>query len=40
MMSRFMGGEGLFMFNGDWESGNFDIQRQGQVRLLPDAAGR
>lgn len=24
MMSRFIGGEGLFMFNGDWESGNLD----------------
>jgi raffinose/stachyose/melibiose transport system substrate-binding protein len=22
MMSRFMGGDGLFIFNGDWESGN------------------
>ena len=24
MMSRYIGGEGLFMFNGDWESGNLD----------------
>ena len=24
MMSRFVGGDGLFMFNGDWESGNLD----------------
>jgi len=24
MMSRFTGGEGLFMFDGDWESGNLD----------------
>lgn len=30
MMSRFMGGEGLFMFNGDWESGNFDTNAPGK----------
>jgi raffinose/stachyose/melibiose transport system substrate-binding protein len=30
MMSRFLGGEGLFMFNGDWESGNFDGNAPGQ----------
>ncbi len=30
MMSRFMGGEGLFMFNGDWESGNFDSNAPGK----------
>ncbi|MBF0677921.1 MAG: carbohydrate ABC transporter substrate-binding protein [Devosia sp.] len=30
MMSRFMGGEGLFMFNGDWESGNFDSNAAGK----------
>jgi raffinose/stachyose/melibiose transport system substrate-binding protein len=30
MMSRFMGGEGLFMFNGDWESGNFDGNAAGK----------
>ncbi len=40
MMSRFIGGEGLFMFNGDWESGNLDKQARRQVRLLPDAPGR
>ena len=39
MMSRFIGGEGLFMFNGDWESGNLDKQMRRQCRLLPDAAG-
>jgi raffinose/stachyose/melibiose transport system substrate-binding protein len=31
MMSRFMDGEGLFMFDGDWESGNFDKQMPGKV---------
>lgn len=30
MMSRFMGGEGLLMFNGDWESGNFDKNAPGK----------
>lgn len=30
MMSRFSGGEGLFMFNGDWESGNFDTNAAGK----------
>ena len=30
MMSRFMGGEGLFMFNGDWESGNLDGNAPGK----------
>ena len=30
MMSRYMGGEGLFMFNGDWESGNFDANAAGK----------
>ena len=30
MMSRFMGGEGLFMFNGDWESGNLDANAAGK----------
>ncbi|WP_417307851.1 ABC transporter substrate-binding protein [Devosia sp.] len=30
MMSRFIGGEGLFMFNGDWESGNFDTNAPGK----------
>jgi raffinose/stachyose/melibiose transport system substrate-binding protein len=31
MMSRFLDGEGLFMFNGDWESGNLDKQMPGDV---------
>ena len=30
MMSRFIGGEGLFMFNGDWESGNLDTNAAGK----------
>jgi raffinose/stachyose/melibiose transport system substrate-binding protein len=30
MMSRFMEGEALFMFNGDWESGNFDTNAPGK----------
>lgn len=30
MMSRFIGGEGLFMFNGDWESGNLDANAAGK----------
>ena len=38
-MSRFMGGDGLFLFNGDWESGNFDKQMAGNVGffLMPPA---
>jgi raffinose/stachyose/melibiose transport system substrate-binding protein len=31
MMSRFIAGDGLFMFNGDWESGNLDKQMAGKV---------
>ncbi|HEX5617642.1 MAG TPA: extracellular solute-binding protein [Solirubrobacteraceae bacterium] len=31
MMSRFLDGEGLLMFNGDWESGNLDKQMPGDV---------
>ncbi|WP_197676490.1 ABC transporter substrate-binding protein [Nakamurella panacisegetis] len=31
MMSRFTGGKALFMFNGDWESGNLDKQMAGNV---------
>lgn len=31
MMSRFIGGESLFMFNGDWESGNLDSQMPGNA---------
>ncbi|MFF5250416.1 ABC transporter substrate-binding protein [Streptosporangium sp. NPDC000095] len=39
MMSRFIGGDGLFMFNGDWESGNLDKQMPGDVGffLMPSA---
>lgn len=37
MMSRFVGGESLLMFNGDWESGNLDTQMPGNAGffLLP-----
>lgn len=31
MMSRFIDGESLFIFNGDWESGNLDTQMPGKV---------
>jgi raffinose/stachyose/melibiose transport system substrate-binding protein len=31
MMSRFIDGQSLFIFNGDWESGNFDTQMAGKV---------
>lgn len=31
MMSRFTGGKSLFIFNGDWESGNFDKTMKGKV---------
>lgn len=31
MMSRFTSGKSLFMFNGDWESGNLDKQMPGKV---------
>lgn len=31
MMSRFIGGESLFIFNGDWESGNLDAQMAGNA---------
>ncbi|MFB9681848.1 ABC transporter substrate-binding protein [Streptosporangium vulgare] len=34
MMSRFIDGQGLFMFNGDWESGNLDKQMPGDVGFL------
>ncbi|TXK34739.1 ABC transporter substrate-binding protein [Nonomuraea sp. C10] len=39
MMSRFIDGQGLFMFNGDWESGNLDKQMPGNVgfSLMPPA---
>ncbi|QTE31653.1 extracellular solute-binding protein [Pengzhenrongella sicca] len=37
MMSRFVAGESLLMFNGDWESGNLDTQMPANVGffLLP-----
>jgi raffinose/stachyose/melibiose transport system substrate-binding protein len=31
MMSRFIDGKGLFMFDGDWESGNLDKQMSGDA---------
>lgn len=31
MMSRFIGGETLFSFNGDWEAGNLDTQMPGNA---------
>ena len=33
MMSQFIGGKALFMFNGDWESGNLDKQMAGNAGL-------
>jgi len=39
MMSRFMAGDGLMMFNGDWESGNLDSKMAGKAGffLMPPA---
>jgi raffinose/stachyose/melibiose transport system substrate-binding protein len=39
MMGRFLAGGGLFMFNGDWESGNLDTQMPGNAGffLMPPA---
>ncbi|WP_329082409.1 MULTISPECIES: ABC transporter substrate-binding protein [unclassified Streptosporangium] len=39
MMSRFIDGDGLFMFNGDWESGNLDKKMAGDIGffLMPPA---
>jgi raffinose/stachyose/melibiose transport system substrate-binding protein len=39
MMSAFTGGDGLLMFNGDWESGNLDETMPGEVGffLMPPA---
>jgi raffinose/stachyose/melibiose transport system substrate-binding protein len=34
MMSRFIGGKSLFIFDGDWESGNLDKQMAGNVGFL------
>ncbi|MDR3472719.1 MAG: extracellular solute-binding protein [Devosia sp.] len=38
-MGRFIGSKGLFIFNGDWESGNLDKQMAGNVGffLMPPA---
>ena len=38
-MSRFIGGKGLLLFNGDWESGNLDKQMAGNAGffLMPPA---
>ena len=38
-MSRFIGGQGLFLFNGDWESGNLDKQMANNAGffLMPPA---
>ncbi|MFC0106063.1 ABC transporter substrate-binding protein [Kibdelosporangium aridum] len=35
MMSKFMAGDGLFMFNGDWESGNLDKSMPGKAGFFP-----
>lgn len=35
MMSKFTAGDSLFMFNGDWESGNLDKQMPGKVGFFP-----
>lgn len=39
MMSRFIGGKNVFIFDGDWESGNLDKQMAGNVGffLMPPA---
>ncbi|MFF5289504.1 ABC transporter substrate-binding protein [Paractinoplanes globisporus] len=42
MMSRFIGGKALFIFDGDWESGNLDKQMAGNVGFFlmpPSQAG-
>ena len=40
MMSRFIAGKNLFMFDGDWESGNLDKQMAGNAGffLMPSAS--
>jgi raffinose/stachyose/melibiose transport system substrate-binding protein len=40
MMSRFIDGKSVFIFNGDWESGNLDAKMAGNVGffLMPPAA--
>ena len=43
MMGRFTGGEGVFMFNGDWESANLDTSMAGNVGFFlfpPDTADK
>jgi len=42
MMSKFMHGDGLLIFDGDWESGNFDKSMLGKIGFFlmpPRAAG-
>jgi raffinose/stachyose/melibiose transport system substrate-binding protein len=42
MMGKFLAGDGLFMFNGDWESGNLDKQMAGKAgffALPPEQKG-
>lgn len=41
MMSRFIGGESVFVFSGDWESGNLDAQMPGNAGffLMPPLEG-
>ncbi|HEV8562103.1 MAG TPA: hypothetical protein VGR06_37775 [Actinophytocola sp.] len=39
MMSKFQAGDGLFMFNGDWESGSLDKQMPGKVGFFPFPPG-
>ena len=38
--ARFGKGEGVFMFNGDWQNGGYDKDLPGQRRLLRVPAGR
>jgi raffinose/stachyose/melibiose transport system substrate-binding protein len=40
MMSRFIGGKNLFIFNGDWESGNLDKQMAGNVGFFLMPSGQ
>jgi raffinose/stachyose/melibiose transport system substrate-binding protein len=35
MMGKFLAGDGLFMFNGDWESGNLDKAMPGRAGFFP-----
>ena len=43
MMSNFEGGKALLIFDGDWESGNFDTHMPGKIGFFlmpPLKAGR